>query len=229
MLGGAFILSAPFMLPAEAAKRAAREAEEREDYLKLKEAVKSSDLESLKRCVLHCNRYLVFMDEKHQLRLEAARKLIELDDPMLSQGHVEAMMEAYRSLAWEKTFEGHRELESKHVRRGWELAQRYQRKNFGDSSQEDTLSALAQYVFILNLQSLPEASRQQVLEECVVRDQLPRHPYERNRNLMCEWAYETYIQMQNPADRDPKVPQYLKDRWRTDERTQKKESPKSNT
>ena len=55
LVGGA-ILAAPLILPIQAAKQSANDAQEREDYLKLKEGVKKGDLESLKRCVLQCKK-----------------------------------------------------------------------------------------------------------------------------------------------------------------------------
>jgi hypothetical protein len=221
VLVGGTILAAPFVLPAEAAKRAGREAEEREDYLKLKKGVENGDLESLKRCVLQCGNFLVFMDEKHQTRIDAERKLIAFDEPTLLQAHVEAMMVAYESLAWVKTADSGWRLNSKHVMRGWALAQRFWKSPHESSSYEYVPADLAQYVFVLYLQTLPTSQIQSALEGCVVQDNLPDIPdirYSRgfNRSALCEQAYLTYIEIQNPTEQNPKVPSELAVRWRSE-------------
>ena len=216
VLGGGFLLTAPFLLPIEEAKRAARQVEEKDDYLKVKAGVTNGDVDSLKSCVLRCNYYLVFMEEKHQLRDEAARKMVALDYPTLPQEQVEVMMVAYWLLAREKSTDGDWRLNSRYVARGWALARRYEPADPLDSTHEKTLSDLAQYIFILYLRSLPEHQIQQALDECVIQDKLPKHPYERNRDLMCEWAYEKYMEIQNPAKPNPKVPKELEDKWFAD-------------
>lgn len=221
ILGGAFILSAPFTLPAEEAKRTAREAEEHEDYLKLKEGVKNGDLDSLKRCVLWCRNFLVFMDEKHHLRKEAELKLIALDEPALPQAYVEAMMVAYESLAWVKTPDSVPQLNSKHVMRGWALAQRFWQGPHTSSAYQGVPGELAHYVFVLYLQSLPASQIQNALEECVVKDNLPINPLKYqpyfSRSSLCESAYITYMKLQAPVSNAPQAPKELIARWRLDD------------
>lgn len=223
MWGGALILTAPFILPAEAAKRAAKEAEEKEDYLRLKEGVKNGDLASLKRCVFRCRYFLVFMDEKHQLEDDAAKKLIALDGPALPQEHVEAMMVAYRSLAWEKISDSVWQLSNDHVQRGWAIAQRYLQTANSSSSYDKLPNELAQYVFSLYVQSLPAAQIQSAFEGCVAEDKLPKHPKQTHRREICEKTYTSHLRKQNPAEHFPKVPKELESRWVEDSRALERE------
>lgn len=225
VLGAGFLLIST-TFPFEAAKNAADEAKEREKYLKLKEGVKSGTRESLEECVLRCKNFLVFMDEKHQLRIEAERKLIALDEPSLPEAHVEAMMVAYESLAWEEGSDSVWHLNRQHVMRGWELAQQFwkrpQKSLFYErsSSYEDVPGELAKDVFVLHLLSLTERQIQPAVEGCVVQDNLPINPlkyYSFNRSLLCERAYITYLKIRNPANQNPQVSKELEARWNSDE------------
>ena len=217
LVGGA-ILAAPLILPIQAAKQSAHDAEERKDYLKLKEGVKKGDLESLKRCVLQCKNFLVFREEKHQIRQEAARKLITMDEPALPQAHVEAMMMAYESLAWVKTTDAGWHLNSDYVLRGWALAQRFLEGPHESSSYKDVPRELAQSIFSIHLKSLPEEQIQSAFEGCVAQDNLPKHPQQHRRPEICERAYISYFSKQNPANRNPQVPKELESRWVEDSR-----------
>ena len=215
MLAG-FIVTAP-LLPMEDAKRRDREEAEKKDFLAMKEGVKNGDLASLERCVDRCNSYLVFMDEKHELRKQAAIKLVAMDTPELPQERVTAMMVAYSLLVWSKDADDHWGLDHGKVMRGWELASRYRLQEPFGATVKETLSHLAEEVFVSKLQTLPEASVQQAFANCMTDTLLPTHPDQNYRTLLCGSSYRTYYRLHDHKSDETNPPKWLENKWAKDD------------
>lgn len=212
--GAAVVVASPALL-VHAGERQASEEGRKQKFLVLKAKIQQGDLAAAEECVLECGDYLVFLDEKHVLREQAARRYILSDSPELGEAKRLPMMLAYADLSDEKDNEGRWQINRRYAERGWALVEVLptDAKLYGTG--KFAIKTLANNLYQLRLDALPAGKAEQALKNCVSDNLLPRHATLDHRDYQCERAYQYYQKRHSGAKGEVPVPEELKRGWKT--------------
>ncbi|MBS1197377.1 MAG: hypothetical protein H6R18_1162 [Proteobacteria bacterium] len=210
---GALVAASPALL-VKAGERGANEETQKQNYLALKAKIEQGDLAAAEECVLQCGDYLVFRDEKHALRRQAAQRYIQSDSAQLAEAKRLPMMLAYDVLSGEKDGQGRWQINRHHTERGWALVETLpdDAKLYGTG--KGAIEHLADNLYKMRLDALPAEKAEQALKYCVSGNLLPRHATLDHRSYQCKRAYQDYQKRHSGEKGDAPVPKELELGWK---------------
>ena len=210
---GALVAASPVLL-VKAGERGANEETQKQNYLALKAKIEQGDLAAAEECVLQCGDYLVFRDEKHALRRQAAQRYIQSDSLQLVEAKRLPMILAYGVLSDENNAQGGSRINPGHTERGWALVEALPDDAKLYSTGKYAIKNLADNLYQVRLDALPAEKVEQALKNCVSGNLLPRHATLDHRSYQCERAYQDYRKRHSGEKKDVPVPEDLKLGWK---------------